>query len=363
MGDIARALESAAPRALQEDYDNSGLLVGSTDQQLKGVLLSLDVTEEVLQEAVHKGCNMVVAHHPIIFSGLKNLTGQNHVQRCVQMAIKNDIAIYAIHTNLDNVLRSGVNEALAKLLGLEQVKVLSASKDQLVKMVTFVPVAHAEAVRQAMFQAGAGHVGEYDACTFNLQGTGTFRPSELANPRVGERGAINRVAEERIELIMPAWREPAVLKALKEAHPYEEVAYNVHALKNDCADYGAGAIGQLRTKMKGGEFLEMLKEQLQLKVIRHTPMAEEVKKVALCGGSGSFLLPKALAAGADVFITGDFKYHQFFDHENRIMIADIGHYESEKHVPMLLHDILSEKFPTFALLLSEVNTNPVRYFY
>lgn len=363
VGDIARALESVAPSALQESYDNSGLLIGRPEQSVKGVLLSLDVTEEVLQEALSKGCNMVVAHHPIIFSGLKKLTGQNYVQRCVQMAIKNDIAVYAIHTNLDNVLRSGVNQALANLLELQQVKVLDQSKGQLVKLVTYVPIASAEAARQAMFQAGAGHVGEYDACSFNLAGTGTFRPSEHANPKVGKRLEMHREAEERIELIMPAWRESAVLKALREVHPYEEVAYNVHALKNDCADYGAGAIGQLRRKMKGSEFLELLKEKLQLKVIRHTPIMEEVQKVALCGGSGSFLLPKAIATGADVFITGDFKYHQFFDHENRIMIADIGHYESEKHVPQLLHDILSEKFPTFALLLSEVNTNPVDYFY
>lgn len=358
---IIAELEKWAPTTWQEGYDNAGLLTGSPDWVIKRALITLDVTEDVVQEAIQKNANLIIAHHPIIFKGLKKLTGHTYVERTLIAAIKNDIAIYAIHTNLDNV-HNGVNRKIADKLGLLNPKILARKHGTLRKLSFFVPVENTSRVLDAIFQTGAGSIGEYSECSFRVEGTGTFKPSVNANPHIGTQNQLEQVAEDRVELMFPANLETKVIQALRNAHPYEEVAYYLHTLENENQEIGAGMIGELPHELSMLDFLKHLKESMNLRVIRHThPPAKMVQKVALCGGSGSFLLKNALASGADVFVTSDFKYHEFFDAEGQLMICDIGHYESEVFTKELLFDYLSEKFNNFALDLSEVNTNPVTY--
>jgi dinuclear metal center YbgI/SA1388 family protein len=362
ISDIIKVLEQKAPLSLQENYDNAGLLTGNAGWQCKGVLCTLDATEEVVMEAVQKGCNLVVAHHPIIFGGLKKITGKNYVERTVIAAIKNDIAIYAIHTNLDNVL-DGVNHKIADRLGLVNRKILSPKPGQLAKLYTFVPLAQAENVRNALFAAGAGHIGDYSEASFNADGLGTFTGSENTNPFVGEPGKKHAEKETKIEVIFPVYLQSAVLQALIGAHPYEEPAYDLVALANDFQSVGSGLIGELPEALDEKGFLYMLKTSFELEMVRHTPLlGKNIQKVAVCGGSGSFLTGRAIGAGADVYVTADVKYHEFFDADGRILLADIGHWESEQFTPELLIEILQAKFPTFAVLKSGVKTNPVNYF-
>lgn len=362
--DIINILESFAPLAYQESYDNSGLQVGSPNTEITGVLLSLDITEAVLDEAIALGCNMIVAHHPIIFAGLKKLSGSNYVQRIVQKAIRQDLLLYAAHTNMDNA-RAGVNKIIADRLGLEDTAVLQMMTGTLRKLYTFAPQKDADKVRDALFAAGAGEIGNYRECSFNTPGTGTFKPDADANPNIGAAGGPREwVNEVKIEVLVQHHKEARVLKALFEHHPYEEVAYEFVHLHNANQELGAGLIGNLPEAMEPRQFLAHLKENMKLSCIRHTSLPEKpIKKVALCGGSGSFLLPDALKGGADIFITADYKYHQFFDADNRIIIADIGHYESEQFTPELFQRLLTEKIPNFAPVLSNIITNPVNYFF
>ena len=360
--EVIQALEQLAPSAYQESYDNAGLIVGSGTTEVFGVLLTLDVTEEVIAEAIERSCNLVVAHHPIVFKGLKKLNGKNYVERTVLKAIKNDIAIYATHTNLDHVT-NGVNWQIANLLGLQNVRVLAPKKQVLSKLTFFSPVENTQSILNALHEAGAGNIGNYSNCSFRTEGTGTFMPNSAANPVIGESGKQEEVREHRAELIFPAHLEFAILSTLKMAHPYEEVAYYLQSLENENKEVGAGAFGELPEPLETEAFLRLLKERMQLNVIKHTkPVKETIQRIAVCGGAGSFLLPNAVRADADVFVTADYKYHEFFDAENSIMICDIGHYESEVFTKNLLYNYLSGKFPNFALCLSEVNTNPVRYF-
>ena len=359
--EICRTLEQWAPLSYQESYDNSGLLVGNPEMEVNGALVALDVTEEVLQEAIDKKCNLIIAHHPLVFSGMKRFTGANWVERCLIFAIKNDLAIYAIHTNLDNV-HTGVNAKIAEKLGLKNTRTLMPKKGQLTKLVVYCPKSHAEKVRTAMFDAGAGTIGNYEACSFNSEGLGTFRANEEANPHVGERGKLHAEPEFRIEVVLPQAIQGKVVKAMIEAHPYEEVAYDCYELQNSFERLGAGMIGELEAAIPLMDFLNQLKNRLNAKGIRYTSAhTTEVRKIAVCGGSGSFTLPAAIAAGADVLVTADFKYHQFFDADGQITIADVGHYETEQFTSELIRDYLHEKFPTFALILTEVNTNPINY--
>lgn len=360
--DIIRELEKKAPLTLQESYDNAGLLTGSPDWECKGVLCTLDATEDVILEARERGCNLVVAHHPIIFGGLKKLNGKNYVEKTVITAIKNDIAIYAIHTNLDNVL-DGVNDRIADRLGLINRRILSPKAGQLMKLYTFVPHAQANQVRDALFAAGAGQIGEYSETSFNSEGTGTFKGSANTHPFVGEPGKRHEEKEVKIEVILPAYLQQSIVRALWEAHPYEEVAYDMVSLSNDNQLVGSGLLGELPEALDETGFLHMLKTSFELKLVKHTPLlGKKIKKVAVCGGSGSFLSGKALAAGADVYVTSDIKYHEFFDANDRILLADIGHWESEQFTTELLVELLQAKFPTFAVLKSGVKTNPVHYF-
>ncbi|MES1219683.1 MAG: Nif3-like dinuclear metal center hexameric protein [Bacteroidota bacterium] len=355
-------LESLAHPALQESYDNAGLIIGNGNTECRGIIVSLDATEDVIKEAVAKKCNLVIAHHPIIFSGLKKINGNNYVEKAVITAIKNDIAVYAIHTNLDNVA-DGVNGRIADMLGLEELSVLAEKKSSLKKLVTFVPVDHAEQVRNAIFVAGAGYIGNYSECSFNSEGTGTFKGDEGTNPYLGRAGTRHYEKEIKVETIFPFYLEQKIITALKDAHPYEEVAFDILPLTNTDPQTGSGLIGILLQPMDEINLLTRIKEVFGVPVIRHTELTgKPVKKIAVCGGAGSFLISSALAAGADFYITADVKYHEFFDANNRMVIADIGHYESEQFTINLLHEFLEQKFPNFAVLKTEVDTNPVQYF-
>jgi dinuclear metal center YbgI/SA1388 family protein len=362
INDITRVLEQKAPPALQESYDNAGLITGNPAWECTGALCTLDATEEVIMEAKEKGCNLVVAHHPIVFSGLKKITGRHYVERAVIAAIKHDIAIYAAHTNLDNVM-DGVNQRIAEKLQLKNCRILAPKAGQLMKLYTFVPLAQAEEVRSALFAAGAGHIGEYSEVSFNGTGTGTFTGSENTHPFVGEPGKRHEEQETRIEVIVPSWLQRQVVEALLNAHPYEEVAYDLIALRNDNQRIGSGLIGELPAETTEAAFFEMLKAQFGLKIIRHTPfLGKKLKKIAICGGSGAFLTQKAITAGADAYVTADVKYHEFFEADGRLVLADIGHWESEQFTTDLLMELLQSKFLNFAVLKSGVTTNPVRYF-
>ena len=362
IAEIATYLEAIAPLSLQESYDNAGLITGDANWECTGIITSLDATEEVVMEAIQKKCNLIVAHHPIIFGGLKKINGKNYVEKAVITAIKNDIAIYAIHTNLDNVLK-GVNGKMAEQLGLINCQILQPKNNTLKKLFTFVPIDLAEMVRNAIFAAGAGQISNYSECSFNATGTGTFKPGEGTDPFVGKIGERHAENEMKIEVIFPGWLQGNILAAMIAAHPYEEVAYDIIALDNQQPMVGSGLLGELPKPMAESEFLGQVKKQFNLSVIKHTPLAGKmVKKVALCGGAGSFLIGAAIAARADFYISSDIKYHEFFDANNRLVIADIGHYESEQFTIGLLFDILSEKFPNFAVLKTGVKTNPVHYF-
>ncbi|HEV7331674.1 MAG TPA: Nif3-like dinuclear metal center hexameric protein [Flavisolibacter sp.] len=362
IGDILSAIEVFAAPELQEDYDNAGLITGNKEWECSGVLCTLDVTVAVLQEAIQNNCNLVVAHHPIVFKGLKSINGRTYVEQVIIQAIKADIAIYAAHTNLDNVVL-GVNHTVAQKLGLKNTSILQPKQKMLRRLITFAPNDKAEEVRNAVFAAGAGHIGKYAECSFNSEGTGTFKAQEGADPYVGEVGERHHEKETKIEIVYPFYLENQVVKALVASHPYEEVAYDIFTMDNVHFGIGAGIIGQLDDEMEEYDFFKMLKDRFNLSVIRHTPLRRKtVKTVAVCGGAGSFLIKTALSKGADVYISADIKYHEFFDAEGRIVVADIGHYESEQFTVDLLHDLLVEKFPTFAVLKTSVNTNPVQYF-
>lgn len=362
VAEIIAFFESIAPIQYQESYDNCGLQVGSPDAVVTGALLTLDVTEAVLDEAIQKQCNLILAHHPLIFTGLKNLTGKNYVQRIVQKAIKHDMNILAIHTNLDN-MRYGVNECIAKRLGLINCSVLAPSSHQLWKLHTYVPQAQVEAVKAALFAAGAGNIGAYSECSFSTLGTGTFKAAVGTQPFLGEAGGERvLVAEEKVEVLVPTHLKYKVEQALLAAHPYEEVAREWVAIANNHLEIGAGLLGELPQAMEELDFLKLLKNNMKAAVVRHTDLLQKpIKRVALCGGSGSFLLSNALAAKADAFVSADFKYHQFFDADGRILIADIGHYETEQFTVEIFDALLKKKNVTFAVLLSTLDTNPIKY--
>ena len=358
---IINYLETIAPTSYQESYDNAGLIVGNPDMEATGAIICLDSIEAVIDEAIEKGCNLVIAHHPIVFSGLKRFNGRTYIERVVMKAIKNDIAIYASHTNLDNV-KVGVNAKICEKIGLKNIQILSPKKGRLKKLYTFVPTAQSDKVRNALFEAGAGQIGNYDEASFNLVGAGTFRANEGANPHVGDIGKRHYEAEVKIEVIFEDYKERKIVSALKKNHPYEEVAYDVVTLDNDDNNVGSGMIGELENPMTEKAFLLHLKNEMNTPVIRHTAFNnKKVKRVAVCGGAGSFLLNKAIGQKADVFVTGDYKYHQFFDADGKIIIADIGHYESEQFTIELFYEFLIKKFSNFAFYLTEVNTNPVKY--
>ena len=354
-------LNNEIPLALQESYDNCGLLVGDPNSEITGVLVCLDLTDDVMNEAISKNCNLIISHHPLIFSGLKSLTGRNETERLVIRAILGNIAVIAIHTNLDNHYE-GVNRMLCEKLGIENAVILKPVTDTLRKLVTFCPPAYADKLRQAIFEAGAGQIGNYDSCSFNAPGNGTFRAMDGAKPFVGQQGQLHTEPELRIETIFPAYHENRVITALKKSHPYEEVAYDIYPLSIKHEQVGAGMTGSLPEAIDAEEYLRHVKKILNTGCIRHTSLKnKKIKKIALCGGSGSFLIKDAIYCGADIYMTGDLKYHDFFIPENKMILADIGHYESEQFTKELIYTLLKKNFTTFALFISETNTNPVNY--
>lgn len=359
--EITAYLESIAPLSYQESYDNAGLICGNENMEITGAIISLDSTEAVLDEAMAKGYNLIISHHPIVFTGLKKLNGKNYVERVIIKAIKNDIAIYSAHTNLDN-MKNGVNLKICERLGLLNSHILSPQKNLLKRLITFCPVEATEVVRQALFSSGAGTIGNYNECSFNSLGKGTFKAMENAAPYVGKVGERYEGEEVKMEFIYPQHLEAKVIKALLHSHPYEEVAYDLLQLTNSHKEIGAGMIGELPQEMDELAFLQFLKETMRTACVRYTSIRnKKVKRIAVCGGSGSFLLNAAIANKADVFITADMKYHQFFDAEEHLIIADIGHYESEQFTMELFYEILNKKFSTFALQLTKIHTNPIKY--
>lgn len=360
IGQITDFLDARAPLALQESFDNAGLLVGNKDHEAGAALICLDVTHGVLDEAIEKGCRLIISHHPLIFKPLKSITGQTEIEQIILRAIRHDLAIYAIHTNLDN-LHHGVSMALADALGLKGMRVLRPLQGNLRKLVTFCPLSHAAAVRDAMFNAGAGNIGQYDSCSFNLEGKGTFRALEGSNPYVGLVGDVHEEAETRIEVVFPNWKQTRIINAMMQAHPYEEVAYDVYPLLNEDPYLGSGMIGELEDPTEPEAFLLHVKSTLGIPVLRHSLIGpSKLKKIALCGGSGAFLIPDARRQGADIFLSGDFKYHDF-QALGGMLLADIGHFESEQFALHLLKDWLSNNFPNFAAHITSTNTNPVYY--
>ena len=360
--EIVQVLETVAPPALQESYDNSGLLTGQPGWECKGILVSLDCTSAVLEEAIEKGCNMIVAHHPILFKGLKKITGSNYVEQTLILAIKHDIAIYAIHTNLDNTIL-GVSGRMADLLGLENRRVLVPKENILRMLSVFVPQTHKEKLLNALFEAGAGEIGNYSECSFAQEGEGSFKPGSGANPFVGQHHERHIEKEVKLELVFEYWRESKILQAMKRVHPYEEIAFQIYQIQNTYAGAGAGITGDLPQEYSEAEYLSILQNRFQVPVVKHSPLTgKKIKKVALCGGAGSFAIPYAKVSGSDVYITGDLKYHEYFDAEGQILLADIGHYESEQFTIDLLVEVLSKNFTNFAVLKTGVQTNPVHYF-
>ena len=359
--DLTNYIEGLIPLSSQENYDNCGLIYGNSDTPIKGVLVSLDCTEDIIEEAIRKNCNVVVSHHPIVFKGIKKLTGKNYVERTLIKAIQHDIAIYALHTNLDNY-RFGVNYEIGKRLGLHKLKVLAPATDKLIKLVTFVPIAHLEKVQTALFGSGAGNIGDYDSCSFSLEGSGTFRSKLGSTPFVGELNELHTEKEVRLEVVLSTHVKRKVISALLESHPYEEVAYDLIPLINTNNYEGAGMVGELEHPQDTLTFLKHVKSVFNCGCIRYTSLLKDkVQRIAFCGGSGSFLLPNAVQSGADLFITGDYKYHDFFDADKQLVIADIGHYESEQFTIELIGEQLKKKFVTFAVYFTELNTNPVNY--
>jgi dinuclear metal center YbgI/SA1388 family protein len=360
--EISEALEQYAPLVFQEEYDNAGLIIGNPDTEVSGVLIAVDVTGEVLDEALLNGCNLVIAHHPLIFKDMKRFVEEDLVQRLAVKAIRSHVAVYAMHTNLDNSVK-GLNARVCGLLGIINCRILSPRQGLLSKLVTFCPVDYSVRVRQALFDAGAGHIGNYDCCSFNQEGQGTFRASADANPFVGEKNVLHVESETRIEVIIPRYLESKVVAALRENHPYEEVACDVYPLSNTGEFSGSGMIGDLETPMTEQQFLKTVKKEAGIPFLRHSGLTGKmISRVAICTGSGAFLIREAKKSSADAYLTADLKYHDFFEADEQLILADIGHYESERFAKDLIYDILIKKFPTFAFLISKINANPVHYY-
>jgi dinuclear metal center YbgI/SA1388 family protein len=359
--DVINHLHDLAPLAYAEDFDNVGLLVGDKNQSVTGILVTLDTLEAVIDEAIENNCNLIVSFHPIIFKGLKKLTGNTYVERVVIKAIQHNIAIFSIHTALDNAIE-GVNDIICNQLGLKNKKILIPQSGTIKKLQTYVPKANAAELREALFNAGAGNIGNYESCSFNINGEGTYMGNEDSNPVIGKKGELHTENETAISVTFKKHLESHVLKTLFDAHPYEEVAYEIITLENTNQHIGIGMIGELENEMNAKDCLTFIKNKMNTECIKHSRLINKsVKRIAVLGGSGSFAIGAAKAAGADILVTADLKYHDFFSAENDIILADIGHYESEQFTKTFLVDYLSKKITNFAIILSKTNTNPIKY--
>jgi dinuclear metal center YbgI/SA1388 family protein len=360
--DILQSIQEIAPLSLQESYDNCGLLIGDEESFISKVLVCIDVTEDVIKEAIQNDCTLIISHHPIIFKGLKKIVPKGPVERIVIQAISKNIAIAAMHTNLDNS-NNGVNFKIAEKMKLEFTSILMAKEGLLKKIITYSPHPFADKIRKAMSDAGAGHIGNYSECSFNVSGVGTFQANETASPFVGQKHILHEEPETRIEMIVPEYHVQSVVRALIFAHPYEEVAYDIYPLENQFQSVGAGYLGMLPNELTEVQFLNFVKEIFGTGSLRHTVLTgKKIRKIAICGGSGSFLIQNAKAAKVDAFVTADIKYHDFFEVDGSMLLVDAGHFETEQFTKELIVELIRKKFPTFAVLNSEVNTNAVCYF-
>ena len=363
ISDIIACIEQMAPLAYQESWDNSGVQVGDVSQGVKAVLLCVDITEATLDEAIEKGANLIISHHPLIFKGIKKLTGRNYIERVIIKAIQHNIVLYSAHTNMDKCM-GGVNFRIAQKLGLKNIRVLAPEENYLYKVVTYVPQVSAEAVRQAMWMAGAGTIGAYDCCSYLSEGNGTFRASEGCKPFVGKIDKLHTEPELRIEMIVPKDKIGRVVAAIHAAHPYEEPAIDVLPLANEYNRMGLGCVGDLENEITENAMLQYIREKLGVQYIRHTKTTDKkVSRVALCGGSGAEFLSLAMREKAGIYITADVKYHDFFNTENQIVIADIGHFESEQCIKEVFYEQISKNFINFAILMAECDKSPVQYSY
>jgi dinuclear metal center YbgI/SA1388 family protein len=361
LSELCSYLDSAVPLSFQESYDNSGLQVGLPESEIGSALIVLDVTEQVIDEAIAGKHNLIISHHPLIFNGIKKISGRTYTERILYKAIKNDVAVYSSHTNLD-IFTNSVSRKMAEKLNLQKIKALAPLEKMLLKLVVYIPESHLDKVTAAIFEAGAGVIGNYDRCGFSTPGTGSFRGNEVSIPYAGEKGRIHIEREIRFETVLFSYMREKVIKALIDAHPYEEVAYDIFMLENKNVDLGLGCTGELNSEMDEMDFLKLVSSVFDSKGIRFSrPTGKPVKKVALCGGSGASLLNEAIASEADAFITADIRYHSFFDADNRILFVDAGHFESEKFATEILKDLIIKKFPKFAVRFSETNTNPINY--
>ncbi len=359
--ELTDVIEAIAPVQTQESYDNSGLIVGNKLDTITGALITLDITEEIINEAVQLGYNLIISHHPIIFKPIKRLNGNSTTERCIIFAIKHGIALYAAHTNLDNSI-NGVNSIFAEKLKINNTRILQPLKGILRKLVVYVPASHQQEVRDALFKSGAGVIGNYDSCSFNAQGQGTFKAKEGSDPFVGKQGELHMESEIRIETILPFWQEEKVIRAILDVHPYEEVAWDSYNLNNEHQQIGAGIYGQLQKPMNETDFLSNIKNVLGIPFLKHSPLLhKDILKVGICGGSGNFLLQDAINHHCDAFITGELKYHDYFMADNKILLIEAGHYETEQFSKELLYRVLKENFTTFALQISRISSNPVNY--
>jgi dinuclear metal center YbgI/SA1388 family protein len=360
--ELTSYLDSAVPLAFQESYDNSGLQAGSPERDIASAMITLDITENVIEEAIANKCDVVISHHPLIFHGIKSLTDKSITERVLWKAIRHDVAIYSAHTNLDS-FEYGVSRKLAEKLYLKEVKVLSPAENMLLKLVTFIPESYLDQVRSAIFNAGAGVTGNYDNCGFFVSGTGSFRGNENSKPFVGKAGSVHHENEVRFETVLYSYLRDIVIKALLSAHPYEEVVYDLYALQNKNTETGTGCVGVYNDPVSENDFLKLVSDVLDAKGIRHSALRDKkIRKVALCGGSGASFIDSAIKSGADVFLTADLKYHDFFKGESELLLVDAGHFETEKYSVEIIKDLIIKKFPKFAVRFSKTNTNPINYF-
>ena len=363
ISDIIACIEQMAPLAYQESWDNSGVQVGDVNQEVKAVLLCIDITEATLNEAIERGANLVISHHPLIFKGIKKLTGRNYIERVIIKAIQHDIVLYSAHTNMDKCV-GGVNSRIAQKLGLKNIRVLAPEANYLYKIVTYVPQSHIEKVKQAMWSAGAGTIGAYDCCSYASEGNGTFRAHDGCNPFIGEINELHTEPELRLEMVVPKDKSGRVVAAIHLAHPYEEPVIDILPLANDYSQLGLGCVGELENPITETEMLHYIKDKLNIQYIRHTQTSNKlISRVALCGGSGAEFIPNAIREKAGIYITADVKYHDFFNTENQIVIADIGHFESEQCIKEVFYEQLSKNFINFAILMAECDKSPVKYTY
>ena len=363
ISDIIHSIEHYAPLMYQEKYDNSGIILGGdVQQQVTGVLCGLDCTLALLQEAVKKKCNLVLTHHPLIFGGVKKITDHTHVGQCIRYAIQHDLTLYALHTNYDNVAH-GINQAIGQRLGLTSLQILKPKEKVAMLLTTFVPLEASFKLRNALHAAGAGSIGDYRCCSFTNDGTGRFKPLAPAKPSMGEKGVLNQVKEQRIEMMLPKCLVNEVVEALLSTHPYEAPVYYLQPLANGSNEVGSGMIGVLSTPLDEKAFLALLKQCFKSPSIRYTPTKKRIQKVALCGGSGSSLLPYALAQQADAFVTADVRYHTFFDARGKLLLADVGHHESEVIFQQHLQNFLTQQFALVPFFITAMSSNPIAYYY